>query len=171
MKRSVMYLGLAVCSLVFVFSSCEKEVNTVAPGEPVKLRFSANEIGYGTNENLTPRSSFAGSRVLESVDIAQQGRWTISADLVEDGVSPTRAVSDGLIDGAKVLMVVYNNSDSKIAEGIYTYNSASRQLTGGDISVPAGQLYRFVACSYNSTTVDPTSAEIISGISPEYDLL
>jgi hypothetical protein len=163
-----MYLGLAVCSLVFILASCEREVNSVVAGDPVKLRFSANEISYGANENVT-RSD--GSRVLESVDIARQGRWTISADLVEDDCSLTRAVSDGLVNGAQVLIVVYNNADAKIADGVYTYDAATTHLIGADITVNSGESYRFAACSYNSTIAAPSYAETISGISPENDLL
>jgi hypothetical protein len=168
MKRSVMYWGLAVCSLVFMFSSCEREVSDVVPGELIKLRFSANETGYGADEELT-RS--AGNRVLESVDIARQGSWTISADLIEDDVSPTRAVSNGLVNGAKVLIVVYNNADTYLASDVYTYNSSAKDLSGGSITANVGSTYRFVACSYNSTTVAPTYAASINGISPQYDLL
>jgi hypothetical protein len=151
--------------------SCEREVSDVAPGEPVTLRFSANEIGYGANENVT-RS--AGDRVLESVDIAQHGRWTVSADLVEDGISPTRAVEDGLVDGAKVLIVVYNNADVYLDHDVYTFNSSSKALDeaeGDGITVIGGNTYRFAACSYNSTIEAPSYAETISGISPENDLL
>jgi hypothetical protein len=174
MMRYVMDLGLVLLTmsgLVFIFSSCDREVSDVAPGEPVKLRFLANEIGYGANKNVT-RS--AGSRVLESVDIARQGRWTISADLLEDDCSLSRAVSDGLVDGAKVLIVVYDNNDDYQDSDVYTFNSSSKALDdaeGDGITVTGGSTYRFVARTYNRTDSVPTYAVTISGISPTYDLL
>jgi hypothetical protein len=171
MIRSAVYLGLVLCSLVFVLSSCEREVSDAAPGEPVRLRFSAHEIGYGADENLT-RS--AGSRVLESVNVPLGDRWSVSADLVDDGVSPARAVEDGLVNGAKVVIVAYNKFGDYLDHDIYSFNTSSQDLDNGEeggIVVNTGAIYCFVALSYNSTTVTPHYDASIDAISPAYDLL
>ncbi|MDR0542994.1 MAG: fibrobacter succinogenes major paralogous domain-containing protein [Dysgonamonadaceae bacterium] len=159
---------LTVAAILMLWS-CIREVGE-GTGEKVEVRFSSREMAYGADETVT-RSSSGGARVLETVEIPVDGKWTISADLMDDGASPLRAVPDGLVNGAKVLIVIYNSSGNYVNHATYTFNSTTADLSGGGLTVTTGSSYYFVACSYNSITAAPFYSAVMTGIAPTNDLL
>ncbi|MDR0541594.1 MAG: fibrobacter succinogenes major paralogous domain-containing protein [Dysgonamonadaceae bacterium] len=175
-QRYIFYLLMVLLSVVvmtLVLWSCIREVGE-GTGERVEVRFSSLEIAYGADETVT-RGSSGGARVLETVEIPVDGGWRISADLVDDGASPLRAVPDGLVDNAKVLIAVYSSGGTCLASDVYTFHSTTADLSGGSITVSVGSSYYFVACSYNSILDAPDPLAIgeteIADIEPTDDLL
>jgi hypothetical protein len=140
--------------------SCEKE----ALNGEATIHFTLSDSAYGSDE---VRSTGHMRMEPETVVVPVEGDLHAYATLEEDTESPLRAPGDATLDvGTRVLIVVYDNSDAYMNSCEYEVTT-----TGGAIE-PVGATtgltlttgnYKFVAYSFNTTSVPGYAASITDG--------
>jgi hypothetical protein len=159
---------LMLCVFMLLLSSCTEELlPTDRPndsGKKVAVRFALTGVTYGDPEIVTRRDMQP-----ETVVVPMGEYLYMYATLEIDPGVKLRATSP-LGQNKKVRIVAYKNGTAYDGHADYTVINSTGDISGGSLQVEEGQTYKFVAYSYNSGSL-PVHNEIISGITPFYDLL
>ena len=163
---------LIVSSLTFLLSSCTKEleVNPFKPqqGNMVTVNFAMKGMKQTGNEVITRSHSEMSPEI---VTVLLGDDLYMVATLEADRPVQTRASTSGLPNGTLLRIVAYLNEETYFAHADYTVDG-NVLVSDNDLQVVANNKYKFVAYSYNSTTVLPAHKEYdITGIDPSVDLL
>jgi hypothetical protein len=146
-------------------TSCEKEALNGADGEAT-IHFTLTDSAYGSDE---VRRAGHVRMEPETVVVPVQGDLHAYATLEEDKESPLRAPGDAtLAVGTRVRIVVYNSSTNAYVNSLeYEVTNATTGAikpaspTAG-LTLTTGS-YKFVAYSFNTTTVPDYAASITGG--------
>jgi hypothetical protein len=167
---------LLLASLVFLLSSCEKEVSEYGSGEEVILSFTVNYAGYDEADVIT--RGF-GANQSETRVVALENDWYMQATLKPDTAGVLRAgeLRADLVDGQKICLAAFGPSPGSPQVGstaTYTYSSEDGKLVpvGPPLGVEPGSSYRFVAYSYynnipdeypSTTNIEPSAKDLVWG--------
>ncbi|MDR2804448.1 MAG: hypothetical protein LBB85_02230 [Dysgonamonadaceae bacterium] len=153
-------------AMTFLLSSCEKDEYL---DNTAQVRFSIGNMSYSEDEMVT-RSGAGAEKELEVIELALGNDWYMEATLVEESVSPTRALYDNIVDGAKFRVVVYDSNDDYVTDEEYVYDATKNEITGKSFKLTIGSQYTFVVYSYNTNDLPPAYNAAIT-VTPPFDLL
>ncbi|MDR1526958.1 MAG: hypothetical protein LBS46_04710 [Dysgonamonadaceae bacterium] len=160
-KQTVFYVSILLVSLSLVVGSCEKEWPEA--GETIPVRFLLQQAPSGEGESLT-RSSASGTGEEASSVVPLGDNLYLHASLEVAPPEPTR---DALTfnSGAQIIVAAYEGGNTvATASAVYEVNGSAftPYNSGPELSVTSGQVYRFVAYSYNSSSPLTHSTETVS---------
>jgi len=157
---------MLLCGLIVLIHSCERDNNVSYPGKKLGLHFTIEKANYGANKLVTRDHSDMNP---ETVVVPLGDDLYMYASLEADREDQTRAGSSPLSDGTKLRIVAYLDGSAYHAHADYTISNGAL-VSDTVLSVAPGN-YKFVAYSFNSSTVLPVHSEILPDIDPVNDLL
>ncbi|MDR2804023.1 MAG: hypothetical protein LBB85_00045 [Dysgonamonadaceae bacterium] len=153
--------GLTLCSLLAVFTSCDR-LEDGGAGNKTQAQFSLGRMEAWGAETLL-RASSERPRTIETVSVPLENNWILEASLMEEPAAPTRATAN-LPAGTKIHIIARNSSNTAvIAESDYvTQSDGSLVPDAQSMKLEDGVSYYFTAYAYSA----PTDLFIISADDP-----
>jgi len=168
MGHYICFIILALCSLTFLFSSCDAK--EIPSGGKVIVNFSLSNISYNGNEIIT--RSF-GDAEPETVVVHIEEDLYMYASLEAAPISPTRDSATNHNPGKLRIVAYLNDGISYRTHADYAVtNTGELSPIDAPLQVEPGN-YKFAAYSYNNEQTSlpsPFTHEILN-INPENDLL
>jgi hypothetical protein len=150
---------------VMGLSSCEKDALS-GRGRKVAVNFTLGALSYGEEETVV-RSAGRMRMEPETVVAPVEGALHLYVTLEEEKAAPLRAL-ETITPGARVRIVAYDSSNAYVGDAEYEVGSSGELVGATALSVSAGNGYRFVAYSLN-TTAALSYAATMGPYSPDGD--